>query len=584
MLDDGHAHLQVGFGGGANVQGLAAAVFVFESGQGEGYKHLAYQANMGCNGLLCTDDNFKPVDGHAYKIYYVLQGQRGDIRFSDWDQTTLALEPAVYLSGLPAQLDLGQMPADGWPVELASSTLEKIGALSASIALHERETGAAAAGVSLDFVENVPETGTVQSKLYIKGLDTLRPGNYAGEIKLEARSPTGLPMNVRIRPAPVLSVTLSVARPVARLDGQSLDFGEVLFDTSPNFRLDQQTFLPVSFSGRPFKLTAHLQNSTCPDLSVTGGDAQQRDGKTVIPLRLNSTGPVQPSTCKGAVVLSGPDSDHDVIPAQVNWQIRVANVEWSLVSGDLALGDVQDAGARVRRDLLVRFNGKTPFVVQLAGLNATASNAAGEKDGTPPTISAAQVDMPPVEVDGAPNQSGLYEVPITLITRQAIPKDSLRGTFYSGQIKLNIAGLEGDTKSLNINFRSPSIMQRYIAPYVVPVYSLPWLLCTGPFTLLLLLVIVARMRSRGFNEDEIEQAAIAATMQMATPSGRNRETSDSPEPFAPVSSPQVEAMWGSSEWSSAWGSGGEANDAGASGRATNPTQNGKNGDPWSSSW
>ncbi len=47
----------------------------------------------------------------------------------------------------------------------------------------------------------------------------------------------------------------------------------------------------------------------------------------------------------------------------------------------------------------------------------------------------------------------------------------------------------------------------------MPVYSLPWLFCTGPLTLLLLLVIVARAQSRGFNPDEVEQAAMAAAIK-----------------------------------------------------------------------
>ena len=58
----------------------------------------------------------------------------------------------------------------------------------------------------------------------------------------------------------------------------------------------------------------------------------------------------------------------------------MASVEWSIVSGDLHLGDLQDVGARATETVLVRFNGKTPFVVQLLGLEgagATLGNEAG---------------------------------------------------------------------------------------------------------------------------------------------------------------------------------------------------------------
>ncbi len=75
----------------------------------------------------------RPADGRAYEVTYVIQGELDDVRFSDWAQAELALSPAVYLRGLPAQLDLAQMPAEGWPVELGSGTQEEIGSLAATI-------------------------------------------------------------------------------------------------------------------------------------------------------------------------------------------------------------------------------------------------------------------------------------------------------------------------------------------------------------------------------------------------------------------------------------------------------------------
>ncbi len=46
----------------------------------------------------------------------------------------------------------------------------------------------------------------------------------------------------------------------------------------------------------------------------------------------------------------------------------------------------------------------------------------------------------------------------------------------------------------------------------MPVYSLPWLFCTGPLTLLLLLVIVARAQSVS-TRTKVEQAAMAAAIK-----------------------------------------------------------------------
>ncbi len=603
LLEDGRAQLQVGFSG-ANVEGLAATAYVMELGA-DNSRTWVYQVNMGCDERTCTDTNFTPVDGHAYEVTYVIQGQIDGVRFSDWAQAELALSPAVYMRGLPAQLDLAQMPADGWPVELGSGTQEEIGSLVATIVLHNADTGEEIPGVALDFVEDVPEEGTLQTFLKVAGLEGLRPGSYAGEIQLQATNPAGRPMDVNIRPGATLAVQISVGRPLVRVESQEVDFGEVLFDTSPNFRLDREGFVPLAFVGDPFKLTAVLADSTCSNVSVLAGDVIEQDGRMVLPLRLTSAGPVMPATCQGTVQLRGPNEDYDVTPAQFDWQARVASVEWSIVSGDLHFADLQDVGARVQEPLLVRFNGKTPFVVQLTGLEgagatlgstwdnlwgSTAGNAVDNESATAITpLTAEQIDVPAVEISGPPNEAGLYEVPLTMIARQAIAGDQLRGTFYTGQVKLAIAGLPNDVKAVNFNFRSPSLYQRYVAPIVVPVYSMPVLLCTGPLTLLILLVVVARMRGRNFDETEIEQAALAATRQATA-------SASVPEPAIALPTavgPRAEMAWGSSEFGNAWGSSGGADPGfGAGGQSAASSANGTNnpypkpssGDPWTSSW
>ncbi|HXF61525.1 MAG TPA: hypothetical protein VNK95_07905, partial [Caldilineaceae bacterium] len=579
LLEDGRARLQVSFGAGASVANMAATAYVFEDGPGD-ERPLVYQANLTCADGVCTDENFRPTDGRAYEIYFIVQGEMDNIRFSDWAETSLELAPAVYLRGLPTQLDLGQMPPEGWPVELGSGTQEEIGHLAASIVLRNAETGEEVPGVTLDFNEEVPEEGTVQTSLRVLGLESLRPGSYTGEITLEATNPAGRPMSVNIRPGETLPVSLTVDRPVARLDSQGIDFGEVLFDTSPNFRLDQESAVPVSFAGRPFKITAELLESSCSDISLVAGDLAEVDGRTVLPLRLTSAGPVQPATCIGLIRLRGPNEDYDVIPNQLGWQSRVASVEWSIVGGDLHLDDLQAAGRRVQETLLIRFNGKTPFVVELAGLEATGS--ASEEGAPPVTLDDAAIDVPAVEVTGPPNEAGLYEVPITFIARQAIPADQWRGTFYSGQLRLAIAGLEGDEKTVNFNFRSPSLYQRYLAPFVAPVYSLPWVICTGPLTLLLLLLLVARIRGRGLDDAELEQVAQAATRDAIARSA-------APEPTAPLPSaasalPRAEAAWGSSEWGSVWASGDGATPAYSASGAQGSQSNKPLGDPWNTSW
>jgi hypothetical protein len=618
LTDDGRARLQVGFSTGANVSNAQARVYVTDVSSdverdAAGNGPLVHSAQMNCSDRLCTDESFAPQDGRSYEILYLVEGRADEIRFGDWARAELTLAPAVYLRGLPATLDLAQMPADGWTVELSSGTTEEIGLLEADIELRRigdgtgepaegaddgesagtTEAGELVPDVAVAFAEDVPESGSVTVQLKVEGLDALRPGEYAGEITLRTSDPAGRPLDVQIRPSAVLPVTLNVLRPGAYLAEQPVDFGAVLFDTSPNFRLDQETLVPVRFEGDPFKLTAALQSSECADLTVTAGALQQRDGGWFLPLQLSSQEAVAPSTCTGALALSGPNADYDVFPAQLDWQVRVDEVEWSLASGELSLNDLRNPGERAEAILLMRFNGNTPFVVQATHLEASGR----AQDGATAVLTPEELEFPPVEVRGAPNEDGLYEVPVALIARQAIPNDPLRGTFYSGEIELGILGLPDKSHAIGFNFRSPTLYQRYVAPIVTPIYSMPVALISWPLTLLMLLILVARLRSRDFDEDEWEEAAIAsvAQTQMAAgvePGGNFGQGALNGGAGSPLVSPaQADAAWGSATWGDGgWGSG---NDDAASAWDDNPVaggtetaypENGSGSDPWRSGW
>lgn len=573
LLPDGHAQLEVGFGGGIEVSALAASAFVTdESDDDEGRGRLVYQSALTCGERICRDDNFVPADGRSYKILYVVQAVKDGIRFSDWGEATLELKPAVQVRGLPSQLDLAQMPPGGWPVELASGTTEPIGSLIATLDLRRTDSDEPAPGVALNFDHDVPETGVVTATLRVDGLDTLRPGEYAGEIALRATRPDGRPMDVAIRPGASLPVTFRVARPLALIDSQLADFGEFLFDTSPNFRLDQELLLPVNFVGRRFRLNATLADSSCPDLTLTTSEVRSQENGTVLPVRLTSRGPVPPSTCSGVLQFSGPDADSDVFPQQIDWQVRVNDVEWSLVSGSLDLGDLQDAGTRIQTTLGVRFSGKTPFLLQVVELTATGSSDEGEI-----VLSAEELEIAPVEVSGAPNEAGLYEVPVTLALRQGLPRELMRSNFFTGRATLAVVGLPEKTQTLSFTFRNPSLVRRYISPYVTPVYArLPWAFCAWPLTLFLLLVAVARIRGRGIDEVEIDEAAVAPALP-PVPQAAELSSTASAAGFANPAS--MDAVWGNAEWGTAWGAASEGTPV-----ATEHLANGTGGDPWRTSW
>jgi hypothetical protein len=597
IREDGHAVLQVGFSGGVEVQNLAATVFVTDESNVDAETEgapgkLVYEAAMTCTDRLCIDENFIPSDGRSYQITYILQAQHDGVRFSDWGQATLGLKPAVQVRGLPNPIDLATMPPTGWPIEISSGTTEEIGSLSAALTL--RRTGAedAVRGVSLNFASDVPETGVVTGTIRIDGLDALRPGEYSGELTFKATRPNGQAMDVQIRPGALLPVSLNVPRPLALIDSQFADFGELLFDTSPNFRLNQELLLPINFAGKRFPITASLKDNSCTDLRLATGDVRTQEQQLVLPIQLSSSGPIPPATCTGAIQLAGPDDDYDVFPQELPWQMRINDVEWSLISGSLNLGDLQDAGARAEAILRIRFNGKTPYIVAMRELNAAGDTPDGQV-----LLTAEDLEMSPVEITGPPNDAGVYEVPITLIVRHGIPHNPLRGAFYSGEITLGVVGLDNKAQTLDFQFRSPSLAQRYLLPYVAPVYAqLPWALCAWPLTLLILLILVARIRGRGIDDEELAEASVAVvtplTPALATP---NNELG-SGHPFATADSDAsalFESVWGF-EGAPAWA---EANEQPATGRgeaagalgARSYVTNGaqrmpENNDPWQSSW
>jgi hypothetical protein len=98
--------------------------------------------------------------------------------------------------------------------------------------------------------------------------------------------------------------------------------------------------------------------------------------------------------------------------------------------------------------------------------------------------------------------------------------------------------------------------------------------------LLLLLVLVARMRSRGFDDNEIEEAAVTATRQAIA-----RASVPEPTVALPTGAmPRQEITWGSSEFGNAWGNGSAAEPTLTGAYRNGASSTKPSGDPWTSSW
>ena len=537
IRDDGSLVLEIGFAAGVEAQNLHAAVYVYDV-TGGGSQNV-YRARLSCHSPaagrspLCSDDGFTPQDGHDYEALFFVTAAVDGVNFGDFARTPLEVEPAIYVRGLPADIDLAKMPLEGWPLTVQASTVEEIGTLEASLILRRSDTSEIVRETSLNFSIEVPEQGSQAALLRIEGLELLRPGAYEGQLNLSAFNPAGLPMEVKVRPAPSLPVTLNIPRSEARIQVQEADFGELLFDTSPNFRLDEEILLPVAYnSDTPFRLTVELTESSCSDLTATAGDllpAAPADGGSAasaggseswqqaimtvwaLPIRLQSQNPMSPGSCHGVLSLAGPGQDYDVLSDTLPFRLQIRDVEWSL-AGALDFGNLGRAGERATETLLLRFDGKTPFLVQVVGVAASGETGSGVM-----TLDEQYLEAPPVEVNGLPDDEGFFEVPVTLVARKALPKDALRGSFYSGELVLSISGLVGETRSVDINFRSPTLYQRYVEWWLRPFYTFPLVLCSGPLMLLGLIIVVARARSRGYNVDDDEPITLPGQETPLTP-------------------------------------------------------------------
>lgn len=527
ILQDGSLQLQVGFGPSIQLDDLQAAVYVIDLDSGE----IVYRRQIGCGEHVCSDDGFMPQDGRDYEALFLLTAAINGVRFGDYARTLLEVEPAIYVKGLPADIDLAKMPPEGWPLTIQASTVEEIGTLEASLVLRRSDTSEIMRQASVSLSVEVPENGFQTALLHVDGLDLLRPGQYEGQLNLSALSPAGLPMEVQVRPAPSLAVILNIPRSQASIQVQEADFGALLYDTSPNFRVDEQVLLPVAYSGdTPFRLTVELAESSCNGLTATAGDLQPfeaaGDGAAdavglgglqpanwALPVRLQSEGPMSAGSCHGLLSLAGPSQDFDVLSAHaaaadpssaatVPFRLQIRDVEWG-VAGALDFGDLGRAGERATETLFLRFIGKTPFVLEIVGLTASGETGSGVMK-----LDELFLEAPPVEVNGLPDAEGFFEVPVTLIARKDLPKDALRGSFYSGKLQLSIVGLAGEIQSVDISFRSPTLYQRYVEWWLRPFYTFPLVFCSAPMLLLGLLILVARARTRGYNMDDDEDPEV----------------------------------------------------------------------------
>ncbi|MEJ5198570.1 MAG: VWA domain-containing protein [Anaerolineae bacterium] len=526
--------LKAGFGPGAEVTDLQAMVYVRDETQGK----LIYSAAMTCTGRECVDpaEAFKRINGHTYTVRFLLQGRSNGVLFGDWTESTLVIAPAVHVRGLPPTLNLKTQPAGGWPVTVVAGATEDLGQLWATVVLTRTDDNTPVADVQVNFDARISAAGEQPATLQIALPPNLRPGTYEGLLSFATDKPT-TGRKVRL-PAPI-PVSLNLARPIAQLAAAAVDFGTVIFDTSPNFRVNETAYLPVTFDEAPFNLKPESLTGSCPGLELVAGPPEAHGPAHRLPLTLRSAGPIAPQTCSGTFKLRGPSEDYVVSPGTpLSWRLVIPAVEWEILgvrrggtaAPDANLGNLGKAGERAGATLLVRYTGKPPFSLQLADFDIAAEQA-----GIVPGKDALDlVAAPAVQQAGATDE---YQVPIDVLVRRSLPHASawarwLVGTDYGGVLKLQVAGLPASqAQEVRLRLHNPSVYQRYVQPF----YRLLWPgVVTIPLSIVipLLLLVLIWKRSKDASVERLMRR-----LGPQTPAPGSADASSRPAAATPSAGP-----------------------------------------------
>lgn len=525
---------QASFGPGAEVMGLQGHVYVLDQSLDD---QPVFDADLECQGRSCSRKEFVPEDGHSYAIYFVVEGVSQGVRFGDWVEANLVMEPAVYVRGLPDPLNLDQQPPDGWPVTVVAGTTEDLGRLTADLSLKRTDDGSSLNGVKAVFSVDLRGAGEQKATLKVDLPPDMAPGQYEGTLSFRTeRQPTG------VRLPPPVKVFINVATPTAVIEGTNVDFGKTTFDISGG-SVKVEASLPISFTnGDPFAVqVTEFESDNCPGLQLAA-DAPE-DGKLL--LRLFTTGQtqLQPGVCAGTFALGAPDANSVVERgANLTWTLEIVPLTWAFKSvrgadrregQDFRADDIGLPQERAKAELLVYFTGNPDFHLEASDLHAT---------GGARSIGAESLELLLGEPSPA-NETSTYLVPMDLVVKESVPYHPIWGTTYSGDFKLAVAGLPGKPIAVSFRFRSPSWLQRHVFKY----YHLWWpgIVCWPLSVLFLLVVTFVILRQRASRlEEQVAANPPASTAAPPTPPSIPlpppppwRPDSSTPSPFGTVASP-----------------------------------------------
>lgn len=482
--------LEVALAPGPEIASLAAQVYVLDESD---KARPVYSNEMVCTERQCADSGFVPVDGHSYRVLFTVQGVAQNTLYGDWDETSVIMEPAVAVRGLPDPLNPINQPNDGWPVKVIAGTTEDLGRLRARASVTRLADGAPLEGVDVQFSADIRGAGEQQTTLAITLPEDMRPGRYEGELTFYTDRESG-----DVRLPPVHTIAFNLGTPRVEVLETSLDFGKQTFDPSPNFRVDLSQSLRLRFGDRSFPLTAELlPGATCENLAADVTNIEASGDETLATLRVWSQEPLKPGVCSGQLRLTGPGEDFKVENGdRINWRFEIPALEWKLIgvenadgsiAPDLSFADMGRATERQMLMLLVEYTGAPNFQMQAEPVGAT---------GRDRILGSEALEVLVGRPESHSSLASTYRVPVELVAKTDIANSGLRGTVYNGLIRFYVLGLpEESAQETSFRFLSPSWLQRHVFPY----YRLPWpgipSWCSTWLAVLLLLFVMLRWRA-----------------------------------------------------------------------------------------
>ncbi|GAB4562218.1 MAG: hypothetical protein Kow0047_10140 [Anaerolineae bacterium] len=343
LIEGGRLQLRAHFEGANPPSEAQVQAIILDTNTGE-----VTQIGLICNGGVCQDTSFTPIQGRRYEVLFLATAQTADgVRYNDFAEGSLTMRDALRLESLPAILDLGRVPLYQDSVEreltIAAYT-EQTFQLRAGIEIQSETEGIRPGRLAVSLARPELESGNrYKAMLTLSGFSQLAPGSYTGIITFSAGR------DLDVQPS-TLPVKFTIPEPEIRMSmPNSVDLGEIQqpreaksFKVTAEFTEGTASEIEGSLSN----LTVNGETADPSYFTVLVGQPIPRgEGQHTfeIPVELTAVARPPAGVYQGDIVFSSP-SGLSIEPRRVQVVFTVPQPELLLDLEDpiLDFGDVVD--------------------------------------------------------------------------------------------------------------------------------------------------------------------------------------------------------------------------------------------------